>query len=66
MGFPGCLARYRLDGHYYKNQSLVSVLPYADIGVIGAIAGFDEGDLVNTVSTVSQGRPLTDGVTLGH
>jgi hypothetical protein len=28
----------------YKNQSLVSVLPYADIGVIGVIVGFDEGD----------------------
>jgi hypothetical protein len=33
----------------YKNQTLVSALPYPDIGVI---AEFDEG--VNTLSTVSQ------------
>jgi hypothetical protein len=51
MGFLGRLARYRSDGHY-KNQSLVSALPYPDIGVI---AEFDEGDpFVNTVSTLSQ------------
>jgi len=36
----------------YKNQGLVSALPYPDISVI---AEFDEGDpFVNTVSTVSQ------------
>jgi hypothetical protein len=35
----------------YKNQSLVSALPYPDIGVS---AEFDEGDpFVNTLSTVS-------------
>ena len=49
MGFLGELAPLSIRWALYKNQCLVSALPYLDIGVI---AEFDEGDpFVNTVSS---------------
>ena len=65
MGFFGRPARYRSDGHLY-NQSLVSALPYADIGVI---AEFDEGDSLSIQypRSVKYGRPFGCATeTLGH